>query len=142
MKAIIYAGIGLFCAASVYGLADYYGSSKNGSIKKMYVEDTPAPAPEAVTAIKPDPVKTESAIPAELKVSGKKKLAAKKAPKKIQLKDFSRARIPDQQIEEMKKALPEEKLIEKSDKKDAILKTEKVSEVKPETEVQGFKQKG
>ena len=35
MKAIIYAGIGLFSIASVYGVADYYNSKKNGELKKL-----------------------------------------------------------------------------------------------------------
>ena len=39
MKAIIYAGIGLFSIASVYGVADYYKSKKNGELKKLYVEE-------------------------------------------------------------------------------------------------------
>ena len=33
MKAIIYAGIGLFSIASVYGVADYYNSKKTGNLK-------------------------------------------------------------------------------------------------------------
>ena len=39
MKLIIYAGIGLFSAASIYGVADYFVSSKNGIINKLYKEE-------------------------------------------------------------------------------------------------------
>ena len=52
MKAIIYAGIGLFSVATVYGVSDYYNSKKNGELKKLYVEEKlppQAPAEEEKT---------------------------------------------------------------------------------------------
>lgn len=41
MKAIIYAGIGLFSAASIYGVPDYYHSEEKGVLKNLY-KDAPA----------------------------------------------------------------------------------------------------
>lgn len=110
MKAIIYAGIGLFSVASVYGVADYYSTSKKGELKKLYVEEKlPPPAPvEEEKTVEVIPVKNVEASPvAETKVvkarSAKK---VKKARKTIRFENFSRARIPEQVV-------PDEKIVEK-----------------------------
>lgn len=39
MKMIIYAGIGLFCSAAVYGFADFYISNSKGQVDNIYKED-------------------------------------------------------------------------------------------------------
>ncbi len=39
MKAIIYAGIGLFSFATIYGMADYYKAERTGTIERLYKED-------------------------------------------------------------------------------------------------------
>ena len=45
MKAIIYAGLGLFSVATVYGVVDYYNSQKKGTLDNLYKE----PEEELVT---------------------------------------------------------------------------------------------
>jgi hypothetical protein len=103
MKAIIYAGIGLFSVASVYGVADYYNSKKSGELKKLYVEEkvpvvVPAEEEKTVEVI---PVKNVEATNAETKavtakVNSPKKV--KKIEKKLRFENFSRARIPEHVI--------------------------------------------
>jgi len=66
MKAIIYAGIGLFSAASIYGLTDYYHSEEKGTLKNLYKE-----AP----------------------VSKQTKAAELPAQRDIDLKDYSRPKL-------------------------------------------------
>lgn len=110
MKAIIYAGIGLFSVASVYGVADYYSSNKKGELKKLYVEEkqpVAIPAEEEKT-VEVIPVKNAETTAAETKVVTKVKSPkkVKKARKTIRFDDFSRARIPEQVVKE-------EKIVEK-----------------------------
>ena len=101
MKAIIYAGIGLFSVASVYGVADYYRSNKNGSLDKLYKEE------EVIQAIGKTPIITPFDETTELVISkaAVKKNAGdivksiKKKKRKFILDDFSRARIPEEVIE-------------------------------------------
>lgn len=100
MKAIIYAGIGLFSIASVYGVADYYKSKKSGELKKLYVEEkvpvlVPAAEEKTVEAI---PVKNGEATTAETKVvtaKVKSPKKVKKVEKVLRFENFSRARIPE-----------------------------------------------
>jgi len=100
MKAIIYAGIGLFSIASLYGVADYYNSKKNGELKKLYVEEkvpVVAPVAEEKTA-KTTLVKNEESSPAETKVvtaKAKSPKKIKKFEKTLRFENFSRARIPE-----------------------------------------------
>ncbi len=99
MKAIIYAGIGLFSVATVYGVADYYSSKKNGELKKLYVEEKlpiPVPAVEEKT-VEIIPVKNVETTPAETKVVTKAKAGkkVKKAKKTIRFENFSRGRIKE-----------------------------------------------
>jgi hypothetical protein len=99
MKAIIYAGIGLFSMATVYGLTDYYSSKKTGSLEKLYTEEEPAPVKpdEAVHTKIPVVEATKTVLPEARAVV--KKAASKKskhaAKKFIRAEDFSRARIPE-----------------------------------------------
>lgn len=105
MKAIIYAGFGLFCIASVYGVTDYYNSKKNGELKKLYLEEKVplvVPNEEEITA-EVIPVKIVETTTAETKVStAKVKLSKniKKVEKKLRFENFSRARIPEPVIME------------------------------------------
>jgi hypothetical protein len=114
MKAIIYAGIGLFSVATVYGLADYYSSQKKGTLDKLYAEEEipVTPAVEEKTTIVM-PVKNVEAAPAEIKTVSTKAASTKKAKtsarKKIKMEDFSRARIPEQVVEEKIKEEPVKK---------------------------------
>lgn len=119
MKAIIYAGIGLFSVATVYGLADYYSSQKKGTLDKLYSEEevpvTPAVDIKTTTVM---PVKLVEPVPTETKTITTKVKSTKKTKtnsyKKIKMEDFSRARIPEQVVEEKVKEVPvkkEEELI-------------------------------
>jgi len=100
MKAIIYAGIGLFSIASVYGVADYYHSKKNGELKKLYIEEK-APVVAAVAEEKTaevTPVKNGETSAAETKVvtaKAKSPKKIKKFEKVLRFENFSRARIPE-----------------------------------------------
>jgi len=98
MKAIIYAGIGLFSVATVYGVADYYNSKKDGEFKKLYVEEKlppPAPAEEEKT-VKIIPVKNVENSSTETKVvRAKSPKKVKRAEKRLKFENFSRARIPE-----------------------------------------------
>jgi hypothetical protein len=103
MKAIIYAGIGLFSIASVYGVADYYNSKKNGELKKLYVEEkvpVVAPAPEEKTTVvigvkNAEPKVAETKV---VKAKARSLKKAKKTEKKFRFENFSRARIPEREI--------------------------------------------
>jgi hypothetical protein len=105
MKAIIYAGIGLFSIASVYGVADYYNSKKSGELKKLYVEEkvpVAVPAEEEKTA-ELIPVKNGETTNTETKVVAAKVKSpkkAKKVEKTLRFENFSRARIPEPLIVE------------------------------------------
>lgn len=100
MKAIIYAGIGLFSAASVYGIVDYYNDSHKGKLKDLYRE-------EEITD-KPQTENRENIAELNNKViSGEKKPATtvlqkkktkKNTVKKINLDDFSRGKIMPPEI--------------------------------------------
>ena len=100
MKAIIYAGIGQFSVASVYGLADYYKSKKSGELKKLYVEEKlPVVVPvaeektvEVIPVKKVETTATETKV-VKTKVKSPKKL--KKVKKTIRFENFSRGRIKE-----------------------------------------------
>jgi len=100
MKAIIYAGIGLFSVASVYGVADYYSSKKSGELKKLYVEEKvspPAPVVEEKT-VEVIPVKNIETTATETKVvkaKVKSPKKVKKIKKTIRFENFSRGRIKE-----------------------------------------------
>ncbi len=115
MKAIIYAGIGLFSVATVYGLADYYSSNKKGTLDKMYAEEKvlPAAAPEIDETKRTEvPVKVvETAVsenkPTAVKVKSTKKV--KRSSRKLNFKEFSRARIPEPVVIEVIEEAPVKK---------------------------------
>ncbi len=110
MKAIIYAGIGLFSAATVYGVVDYYNTQKTESFKKLYADEEPLTVLEkpaiknAVLAVKKNDAAVTKNIVTINTVSKKNK---KPAVRKIRLDDFSRSRIADVPlVEEVKLDLP------------------------------------
>ena len=100
MKAIIYAGIGLFSIASVYGVADYYKSNKNGELKKLYVAEK---APVVIPAAEEKTVEVIPVKNLETTATGTKAVTTKvKSPKRVKkvektlrFENFSRARIPE-----------------------------------------------
>jgi intein/homing endonuclease len=113
MKAIIYAGIGLFSAASVYGVVDYYNSKSNGTLDKIYKEETPAPVTEketkqvaATTVNVVSDAKKEELITKKLvsKTAKKKSKKSKEFVREFKFSNFSRGRlIPTKVIEEEEK---------------------------------------
>jgi hypothetical protein len=104
MKAVIYAGIGLFSAASVYGVIDYYGAKKQGVLNNLYTEEAEETPPAvaaannpATTAVLKTTVTNAPLAAVEKKVVAAKEKKAKKQKRTITLKSFSRGEI----IEEM-----------------------------------------
>jgi hypothetical protein len=104
MKAIIYAGIGLFSVASVYGVIDYYGAKKQGVFNKLYTEEAEETLPDvaaanntATTAVLKTAVADAPLAAVEKKVVTAKEKKAKKMKRTINFKSFSRGEI----VEEM-----------------------------------------
>lgn len=98
MKALIYAGIGLFSAATVYGIADYYNTQKKGTLDKLYKDQEEVIVPEKMEAAKKDATTTaviseKKDATSETKVAVSKKIKRRKH--KIDLDDFSRGRIDE-----------------------------------------------
>lgn len=127
MKALIYAGIGLFSVASVYGIADYYQSQKKGTLTRLYKDDDEmVEIKKASTGTVAMPISDKNAgeisVPAnETKVARVNKTV--KAPKRIRMEDFSRGKIePPVLVETVLEEIPKE-VIE--------IKPEMVKPVKP-----------
>ena len=146
MKAIIYAGIGLFSVASVYGVVDYFHSQKKGTLDNLYKED---PVPQAVEK----PVTITPVIPANQVVlkpdtnsfiaSNKTERTLKKTrtvKRRIRLHDFSRGRI-DEPVRADIKAIEKPEVVpvktEEIKKKDEAPKTEMraVEPIRPERKI-------
>lgn len=112
MKAVIYGGIILFSAASVYGITDYYQASKKGTLDKIYKEEAPASESKAVVT-----APTETKEPAIAANSNTQQAAVKASPRKknkeifrtISLDKFSRARMPEPEVELQAAPEPEKK---------------------------------
>lgn len=107
MKMIIFAGIGLFAAATIYGIADFAADKKKGTLDKLYKEETALPAAEEKTAVaapseKPVPVAAtaaNTAVPAKATLIKRKPQKAKSEEIRfIKLEDFSRGRIPIREV--------------------------------------------
>lgn len=100
MKAIIYAGIGLFSAASVYGIVDYYNDSHKGKLKDLYREEEIADKPQTENRQNIAELNNK-AIPSEKRPATtvlQKKKTKKNTVKKINLDDFSRGKIMPPEI--------------------------------------------
>ena len=110
MKAIIYAGIGLFAAASVYGAADLYNSQQKGTLSKLYKDEATDKGDilkENVTSVV-IPVKNTEVNATEAKMNTAQTKATKKIrpPKRtIRMEDFSRSRIVQEPPIEVEKPL-------------------------------------
>jgi len=118
MKAIIYAGIGLFSVASVYGVVDYYQSQKKGTLNQLYKEDevqeVPAISPAEEVAV---PVKnTESVVAGKPEEKNTAKAIKKiRVPRRtIRMEDFSRGKI-EAPVEISVPLLPEKEPVEKKE---------------------------
>jgi hypothetical protein len=114
MKAIIYAGIGLFSAATVYGVVDYYGTKKTGMLDKMYKEEEIVlPAKEETMSTVELPVKNEpvKATVVKTKIATTKNSKAKRTypfkatVREVKFSDFSRGRIIPKKVAEDTKIL-------------------------------------
>lgn len=91
---MIYAGVGLLTAASVYGVVDYYNARKQGAFNHLYkdedvtvVKKIALPANTKTTAINSDSATASTNNTDEIK------LAANHVKRHIRLEDFSRGRI-------------------------------------------------
>jgi hypothetical protein len=122
MKAIIYAGIGLFSIASVYGVADYYISNKNGSLDKLYKEEEPIQVLGKITIITPFEETTIKKAVEKKDAGDIVKVIENKKSKRFSLDDFSRARIPELVVDE-RIELPAEKPV-KTDTSSSIKTSE------------------
>lgn len=119
MKAIIYAGIGLFSVASVYGVADYYSTQKKGTLDKMYQEDVVAEQDTKSVITQVDmPLKKDelnSAVNKNIFVAAKVSKKIKTQKRTIKMEDFSRGRIDEPMPLELLKPVKvnEERITEK-----------------------------
>ncbi len=107
MKAIIYAGIGLFSVATVYGITDYYNANKNGSIDKLYNENSITAAALAMTTDAAIATAINNETVLNTNEENENNSAAKyssKNKRSIKLESFSRAIIVEEpdQFEEVK----------------------------------------
>jgi hypothetical protein len=111
MKAIIYAGIGLFSAATIYGVVDYYNTKNNGTIDKLYKEEIPVSRDKKETSQTPNTVeltkaKEENILlndnPTFKKNTEKKYKKTKSSVREIKFSDFSRGRIVPKVAEDTK----------------------------------------
>lgn len=129
MKAIIYAGIGLFSVATVYGLADYYSSQKKGTLDNLYKEEessneTEKPVVNTAVITKKDLESNLSSNKAVALTTTVKTAKRSKQPKRtIRLEEFSRGRI----IEPM----PAEIKVLEFKKEEPV----KIEEIKPKLEM-------
>jgi len=107
MKAIIYTGIGLFAAASIYGMVDFAATKKKGTMEKMYKEEAVA-APEKETVVPDEVIPTKEITSNNVtnetaaKTSSKKIKRQKTFTREIKFSDFSRGRIAPKEVKEIK----------------------------------------
>ena len=108
MKAIIYAGIGLFSVATVYGLADYYSSQKKGTLNNLYKEEehiNETEKPVVNTAVITKKGLESNLISSKtvaLNTTDKTTKKSKHQKRAIHLEDFSRGRIIEPMPAEIK----------------------------------------
>jgi len=141
MKALIYAGIGLFSVASVYGIADYYQSQKKGTIDRLYSDEDEklqvVPVNEK-KEINPGNKKELSRFVTPVKEistakSTKKTRTAKRA---IRFEDFSRGRIEKPvTIAEVIEDIPKEVITIKPEEEKIVKPAEEKVAVEPERRI-------
>lgn len=119
MKAIIFAGIGLFAAATIYGITDFAAGKKNGTLDKLYKEEATVPSGEenevttaSVVAVEKTEVPSGKAVnsnPAVKKATPRKKTKKVKAEeiRFIKLENFSRGRIMPKAVKDEVPAVTE-----------------------------------
>jgi hypothetical protein len=135
MKAIIYAGIGLFSVAAVYGLADYYNSQKKGALDNLYKED-PAPRETAITESKSNLIRENKPEPQQAINNTALKIGRKtKVPKRtVRLEEFSRAKIEEPlPAEIIARAEPDKATLKKTGSEPMIQPAVHKDDAKPET---------
>ena len=104
MKSLLFIGATVMVGAGIYGFVDFKKKEQSAAFKSLYKEEKPVvqpPAPEVVTFQVPNAVAT--AIEEKEPVVEKKviKKNAKNKPKKFLPRDFSRAKIGDEVLEEV-----------------------------------------
>jgi hypothetical protein len=99
MKAIIYAGIGLFSVATVYGVVDYYNTQKKGTMDKLYKETEEVVVtdePQVTTKVmQANLTETNTVNTVAVSKNAKVTKKLKKQKRTIRLEDFSRGRIEE-----------------------------------------------
>ena len=96
MKAIIYAGIGLFSAATIYGMTDYYSTQKKGTLDKLYKEEEevmPVTTEKKLLNTNAVQVNSIEANSTKNKVLLKAIKKTRQPKRTIRLEEFSRGRI-------------------------------------------------
>ncbi|MFN8252402.1 MAG: hypothetical protein U0V75_11035 [Ferruginibacter sp.] len=115
MKAIIIAGIGLFAAATIYGITDFAADKKKGTIDKLYKEE-PAPVVQEENTTTAAPATEAAEKTTAVASSAVKKATARKKAKRFKveevrefkLSEFSRGRIVPKVV---KKEVQEEPVV-------------------------------
>jgi hypothetical protein len=155
MKTMIYASIGLFSIATLYGIADYNKSKKTGALERLYVEEEPVS--NEVSTLKPARVVNTSLVvkpnDATNKTVSKRSAGTGEARRSLRLEDYSRGKIGEEYLpgietaalpigkvspvkEEIKTAAPKLKSIKiKRSKPARKIKLEMFSRGKPEAPV-------
>jgi len=96
MKAIIYAGIGLFSVATVYGVVDYYNSQKKGTLDKLYKEPEEVVVTERpLISTTATPINTTGTNPGNSISVSKAVKKSRHQKRTIRLDEFSRGRIEE-----------------------------------------------
>jgi hypothetical protein len=97
MKAIIYAGIGLFSVATVYGVVDYYNTQKKGVLDNLYKEEESIPAEPEKSIVNTNVVLINAREQNSMNTNTVSKTIKKiKRPNRtIRLEEFSRGRIAE-----------------------------------------------
>lgn len=141
MKALIYAGIGLFSVASVYGIADYYQSQKKGTIDRLYRDEEEKQQVVPVNQkdeVIPEIKKETSSLVAPVKISGtvKSAMKTKAVKRKIRFDDFSRGRIEQPvTIAEVIDDIPKEVITIKPEEEKIVKPAEEKVAVEPERRI-------
>jgi hypothetical protein len=106
MKAMIIISAVLMAGATIYGVSDYFTSSRNGSLEKLYKEEAPAPVqqqtfvantPAITSKIRVVPAANTELVQKEPAAKEEKTVVVKKKKKKVTFSadNFSRARIEE-----------------------------------------------
>lgn len=83
MKSLIYSGIGLFAVATAFGLVDYYGAKKSGTMQQLYKDNVTGEMTTPVKQIQPpEEIQTIAVAKKEKPGEPSKTISLNKASKK------------------------------------------------------------